>query len=109
MELTKYSRFEYKNRAVTLQQLAVLNPILLKTYFIANSSYVLSEEALECVNKIRNREVRLKILALDKYRKELAKERKENDLYYSSDNLMMGNCSSRELSMKLSLTTTFYF
>lgn len=91
MELTKSSRFEYRNTAITLQKLAIVNPILLKTYFTANSSYVLSEEALECVKKIRNRLVRIKILAIDTYRKKLARERKENELYNSSDNLMMGN------------------
>lgn len=109
MELTKSSRFEYGNTAITLQRLAIVNPVLLKTYFTANSSFTLSEEALECVNKIRNRLVRIKILAIDTYRKKLAKERKENELYDSSDNLMMGNCSSRELSLRLSLTTSLYF
>jgi hypothetical protein len=91
MELTKSSRFEYGNTAITLQRLAIVNPVLLKTYFTANSSFILSEEALECVKKIRNRLVRIKILAIDTYRKKLVKERKENELYNSSDNLMMGN------------------
>jgi hypothetical protein len=49
MELTKSSRFEYGNTAITLQRLAIVNPVLLKTYLTANSSFILSEEALEWV------------------------------------------------------------
>ena len=95
--------------AVTLRKLLLLNPESFKTQFIANNTYVLSEEALESVKKIRNKSIKAKILALDTYRKKLAKDRKENALYDSSDNLMMGNCSSRELSLRLSLTTSLYF
>lgn len=95
--------------AVTLRKLLLLNPESFKTQFIANNTYVLSEEALESVNKIRNKSIKAKILALDTYRKKMAKDRKENALYNSSDNLMMGNCSSRELSLRLSLTTSLYF
>lgn len=94
MELTKNSLFKYGEQPITLQRLAVLNPVLLKTYFTANSSYVLSDDALEVIKKIRNKSVKLKILALDAYRKQLAKERKENNLYDSSDNLKMGNCAT---------------
>lgn len=94
MELTRNSLFKYAEQPITFQRLAVLNPILLRTYFIANSSYTLSDNALECINKIRNKSVRLKILALDTYRKKLAKERKENNLYNSSDNLKMGDCAT---------------
>lgn len=94
MKITKNNLFKYGEQPITLQRLAILNPILLRTYFVANSSYILSDDALEIVKKIRNRSVKAKILALDKYRKELAKERKENELYNSSDNLKMGNCAT---------------
>ena len=67
---------------------------LLKAYFVSNSSYTLSEDAIEVVNKIRNKSVKAKILALDTYRKKLAKERKLNELYNSSDNLKMGDCAT---------------
>ena len=33
MELTKSSRFEYGNTAITLQRLVIVNPVLFKTYF----------------------------------------------------------------------------
>lgn len=92
MEITKNNLFEYGGIPITLQRLAILNPTLLKTYFTANSSYVLSDDALEVVKKIRNKSVKAKILSLDTYRKELAKERNVNELYDSSDNLKMGNC-----------------
>lgn len=94
MEITKDNLFNYGEQPVTLQKLAILNPILLKAYFVSNSSYTLSEDAIEVVNKIRNKSVKAKILALDTYRKKLAKERKLNELYNSSDNLKMGDCAT---------------
>ena len=77
--------------AVTLRKLLLLNPESFKSQFIANNSYVLSEEALESVNKIRNKSIRAKIIALDTYRKKIAKDRNENGLYSSSSELMLGN------------------
>ena len=77
--------------AVTLKQLLLLNPESFKSQFIANNSYVLSEEALQSVKKIRNRYIKAKIIALDTYRKKLARDRKENKLYSSSSELMLGN------------------
>lgn len=82
IELNKDSRFEYGNIAITFQRLAVINPVLLHTYFTANNQLILSDEALIIINKIRNK-VKNKILALDKYRKEKDQERR-NKVYYQS-------------------------
>lgn len=80
--LERNSRFEYGNIAITLQRLAIINPILLHTYFVANNQLILSDEAIAIVKKIRNK-VKNKILALDKYRKEKDQERR-NQVYYQS-------------------------
>lgn len=101
MELTNESKFEYLNVVVPLKHLLLLHPEVFKTYFIANNSYTLSEESVESVKKIRNRPLRNKILAVDTYRKELAKERKVHELYNTSDNLRMGNYNSFEFRMKM--------
>lgn len=80
IELNKDSRFEYGNIAITFQRLAIINPILLHTYFVANNQLILSDESVLIVKKIRNK-IKNKILALDKYRKEKDQERR-NKVYY---------------------------
>lgn len=96
IELTPESKFELEGIAVSLKRLAIINPEVLNRRFISDNRFILNEESLVIVRKIRNR-VRNKILILDKYRKEREKEKQNQGYYCSSSNIKMNDYNYREV------------
>ena len=90
IEITPESRFKLDGVAISLRQMAIVQPNNLQHQFIKDNRLILSEEAILIVKKIRSK-VKHKILAIDTYRKQLEKERKNRIYYTSISNIRMNN------------------
>lgn len=90
IEITPESRFKLDGVAISLRQMAIVKPNNLQHQFIEDNRLILSEEAILIVKKIRSK-VKHKILAIDTYRKQLEKERKNSIYYTSISNIRMNN------------------
>ena len=90
IEITPESRFKLDGAAISLRQMAIVKPNDLQHQFIEDNRLILSEEAILIVKKIRSK-VKHKILAIDTYRKQLEKERKNSIYYTSISNIRMNN------------------
>ena len=94
IEITSKSRFKLVTRTVTFKQLSILNPVVLYNQFRFDNRFILTDEALEIVNSIKDK-VRIDILAIDSRRKEIIERNKNIGIYVSSSDMNSNNYNNR--------------
>ena len=92
---TKIAKLTNKGKLFTFEELILLNPKKLLECLTNCNLYVLSEEAIASLNKIRDKSIREKLFNLNTKRIESHKRMQEN-IVTTSDTLKEGNFSKTQ-------------